>query len=59
MPKDIRYLSKRRVNQLIISQTSEVLKCKNRNRDSNIDETGTVGCVLINNIKNNNKIEMT
>lgn len=47
MPKDVRYLSKRRIHQLITSQIANALKYKNsnHNRDNNIIETCTVECV--------------
>lgn len=49
MPKDIRYLSKRRINQLISSQTAKPLRCKNHNGSSDLIETCTVGYVSNNN----------
>jgi len=34
IPKDIHYLSKRRINQLIISQIAKPSRCKNHDRDN-------------------------
>lgn len=54
MPKEIRYLSKRRINQLITSETDNALKHINVNRERNIIETRTIGCASNNYIDNDN-----